>query len=70
MTAIAQTERSDAPAHHDPAMYPRPADVDEVAAFDCLTRVFGFVGRARSAWAPALSRTLSWRGWTLVMVSS
>lgn len=46
MTSIAQTEQSEAPAR-DPAMCPRLASVDGVAALDYLTGVLGFVERRR-----------------------
>lgn len=45
MAAIGQGSDPRTPARHDPAMYPRLAYLDEVAALDYLTTSFGFIER-------------------------
>ncbi|HZT67915.1 MAG TPA: VOC family protein [Acidimicrobiales bacterium] len=45
MAQIAEGTGYQAPRRHDPAMYPRLAYLDEVAALDYLIQVFGFTER-------------------------
>ena len=56
-------EQGDVPtARRDPAMYPRLAYLDEVAALEFLTRVFGFIERreARMGVGGAADPMLAW----------